>query len=294
MAAAVRGTFIYSGGISSLDDLRALAELRQVNLTGVIVGKALYEERFDVAAAPGRAGRLMHYKRVIPCLDVDGGRVVKGVGFVDLRDAGRPGRAGRAATTPPGPTSSCSWTSPPPRTSARRSSTSRVGRPTRCSSRSRSAAGSARWPTPRRCSTPAPTRCRSTRPRWRGPDLIDELAATFGQPSAWCWRSTPSGGTRRGSVAGRTLRWRAGRSGGGPDAPGSWEAYLAGGRTPTGRDAVAWAREGVQRGAGEILLTSMDRDGTNAGYDLELTATVAAGGAGAGDRLRRGRCAGRT
>jgi len=50
---------------------------------------------------------------------------------------------------------------------------------------------------------------------------------------------------------------------------------VAGGRTPTGRDAVAWAREGAQRGAGEILLTSMDRDGTNAGYDLELTAAVA-------------------
>ena len=51
VAEAVRGTFIYSGGISSLDDLRALAGLRQVNLTGVIVGKALYEDRFDVAAA---------------------------------------------------------------------------------------------------------------------------------------------------------------------------------------------------------------------------------------------------
>ena len=70
--------------------------------------------------------------------------------------------------------------------------------------------------------------------------------------SAWCWRST------------RRRR---------PD--GGWEAYLAGGRTPTGRDAVAWAKEGVERGAGEILLTSMDRDGTNAGYDLKLTAAVA-------------------
>ena len=55
-----------------------------------------------------------------------------------------------------------------------------------------------------------------------------------------------------------------------------WEAYVAGGRRPTGRDAVAWAREGVERGAGEILLTSMDRDGTNDGYDLPLTAAVAA------------------
>src|SRR5207248_1752756 len=56
---------------------------------------------------------------------------------------------------------------------------------------------------------------------------------------------------------------------------GGWQAYLAGGRTPAGRDAVQWAREGAERGAGEILLTSMDRDGTNAGYDLELTAAVA-------------------
>ncbi|MBV9413776.1 MAG: imidazole glycerol phosphate synthase subunit HisF, partial [Solirubrobacterales bacterium] len=54
-----------------------------------------------------------------------------------------------------------------------------------------------------------------------------------------------------------------------------WQAYVAGGRTPTGRDAVAWAHEGAERGAGEILLTSMDRDGTNSGYDLPLTSAVA-------------------
>jgi phosphoribosylformimino-5-aminoimidazole carboxamide ribotide isomerase len=50
IASIVRGTFVYSGGVSTVDDLRALAQLRQVNLTGVIVGKALYEQRFDVAA----------------------------------------------------------------------------------------------------------------------------------------------------------------------------------------------------------------------------------------------------
>jgi cyclase len=77
-------------------------------------------------------------------------------------------------------------------------------------------------------------------------------------------------------------------------AGGGWEVFVAGGRTPTGRDAVAWAREGVQRGAGEILLTSMDRDGTTDGYDLELTRAVseavpvpviASGGAGTLDHL---------
>jgi cyclase len=83
------------------------------------------------------------------------------------------------------------------------------------------------------------------------PELIDELASTFG---AQCVVLAIDAKAR--------------------EADG-WEAYVAGGRTPTGRDAVAWAREGSERGAGEILLTSMDRDGTNAGYDLALTAAVA-------------------
>ncbi len=56
---------------------------------------------------------------------------------------------------------------------------------------------------------------------------------------------------------------------------GSYEVYVEGGRTQTGLDAVAWAREGVERGAGEILLTSIDRDGTRDGFELELTARVA-------------------
>ena len=73
-----------------------------------------------------------------------------------------------------------------------------------------------------------------------------------------------------------------------------WETYLHGGRTPTGRDAVSWAREAESRGAGEILLTSMDGDGTRAGYDLELTRAVAdavlipviaSGGAGSVDHI---------
>jgi cyclase len=101
------------------------------------------------------------------------------------------------------------------------------------------------------------------------PELIEELAATFGSQCV-------------------VLAIDAKRRDGG------WEAYVAGGRTPAGRDAVAWAREGVERGAGEILLTSMDRDGTNRGYDLELTAAVAnavsvpviaSGGAGEIDHL---------
>jgi cyclase len=86
------------------------------------------------------------------------------------------------------------------------------------------------------------------------PELLDELAGTFGAQCivlAIDAKARPAGNPRQ------------------------WQAYVAGGREATGRDAVAWAREGVERGAGEILLTSMDRDGTNAGYDLELTVAVA-------------------
>jgi cyclase len=59
------------------------------------------------------------------------------------------------------------------------------------------------------------------------------------------------------------------------DAPGRWQVYTHGGRRGTGRDAVQWAIEAAQRGAGEILLTSMDRDGTRSGFDLALTRAVA-------------------
>jgi cyclase len=78
------------------------------------------------------------------------------------------------------------------------------------------------------------------------------------------------------------------------EAPGQWGVYTHGGRTPVGLDAVAWAREVCGRGAGEILLTSMDADGTQAGYDIDLTAAVSAavsipviasGGAGTLDHL---------
>jgi len=82
------------------------------------------------------------------------------------------------------------------------------------------------------------------------PELLDRLARRFGSQAV-------------------VLAIDAKRDG------ASWQVYVRGGRTPTGRDAVEWAREGARRGAGEILLTSMDRDGTRDGFDLELTRAVA-------------------
>jgi cyclase len=88
------------------------------------------------------------------------------------------------------------------------------------------------------------------------PELIGEIAAEFGVQCVVC-----------AIDAKRRVR---------DDAGAGWEVYLHGGRTATGIDAVEWAREATRRGAGEILLTSMDRDGTRQGFDLELTAAIVA------------------
>ena len=107
----------------------------------------------------------------------------------------------------------------------------------------------------------------------RRPGLIDECAARFGNQAI----VVAIDAKRRGD--------------------GTWEVYSHGGRTPEGKDALAWCREMAARGAGELLLTSMDRDGTRAGYDLELVRTIvdavtvpviASGGVGTLDHLADG------
>jgi cyclase len=128
------------------------------------------------------------------------------------------------------------------------------------------------------------------------PQLIGELADVFGAQCVVL--AIDAKKVFRRPVAGSAGPGETPRSGGGPgDLPATshaWEVFVAGGRTATGVDVVAWAREGVERGAGEILLTSMDRDGTTDGYDLELTRAVseavgvpviASGGAGTLEHL---------
>ena len=210
----------------------------------------------------------MHYKRVIPCLDVDGGRVVKGVGFVDLRDAGDPVElACRYDTAGADELVFLDITA----TSDKRDTVVKLARSTADDVFVPfTIGGGIRSVHDAQAVLDAGADKVSINSAALGrPDLIDELARTLG---AQCV----------------VLAIDAKRTN------GSWEAYVAGGRTPTGHDAVAWAREGVERGAGEILLTSMDRDGTNAGYDLELTRAVAeavsvpviaSGGAGEPDHL---------
>ena len=278
VAEAVRGHVRLLGRrLGSLEDLARAGALRQVNLGGVIVGKALYERRFTVAEATprwtprveatGRAGRrLMHYKRVIPCLDVDARPRRQGHRASSTSATPATPSSWPRATTPRAPTSSCSSTSPPPPTSARRSSSWPAARPTTCSSRSRSAAASARSRTPRRCSTPAPTRSRSTRPRCARPELIDELATRFG---AQC------------VVLAIDAKRPVAAAGGRP----TWPA----GARPTGRDAVAWAREGASAARGRSCSRAWTATAPTTGYDLALTARRRRRGRRAGDRLGRRR-----
>ena len=213
----------------------------------------------------------MHYKRVIPCLDVDGGRVVKGVEFVDIRDAGDPvelachyDRAGADELV----FLDITATHEKRDTIARlaRSTADEVFVPFTIGGGIRSVADA------QAVLDAGADKVSINSAALARPELIDELAAVFGAQCVVL-----------------AIDAKAQAAGAGEGKPPAWEAYLAGGRTPTGRDVVAWAREAVARGAGEILLTSMDRDGTSDGYDLALTSAVseavavpviASGGAG--------------
>jgi cyclase len=199
----------------------------------------------------------VHYKRVIPCLDVDRGRVVKGVAFVDLRDAGDPVElAARYDAAGADELVLLDITA----TSGKRDTVVALARraadevfiPFTIGGGIRSVADA------QAVLDAGADKISVNSAALADPELIDRLAATFG---AQCVVLAIDAKARHANSA--------------PEGERSWEAYVAGGRTPTGRDAVAWAREGVQRGAGEILLTSMDRDGTNIGYELHLTAAVA-------------------
>jgi imidazole glycerol-phosphate synthase subunit HisF len=205
----------------------------------------------------------MHYKRVIPCMDVDGGRVVKGTRFIDIRDAGDPVElAAHYDATGADELVFLDITA----TSDKRATVVELARraadevfvPFTIGGGVREV-GDAQAVLDAGADKVSVNSAAVARP-----DLIDELARVFG---AQCV----------------VLAMDAKRAGAG------WEAYVAGGRTPTGRDAVRWAQEAVARGAGEILLTSMDRDGTGDGYDTELLTAItgavdvpviASGGAG--------------
>jgi cyclase len=210
-------------------------------------------------------------KRIIPCLDVKDGRVVKGVRFLDLRDAGDPVEAARAYDAQGADELvfldiTASHENRGVMLDVVRRTAEGIYMPL-------TVGGGVRSVDDVRVLLRA------------GADKVSLNTAALANP-----RVISESAERFGSqcivVAIDARRERDG-----------WGVYTHGGRQPAGREAVAWAREATRLGAGEILLTSMDRDGTKDGYDLELTRAVAdavtvpviaSGGAGSLEHLREG------
>jgi len=202
-------------------------------------------------------------KRIIPCLDVTGGRVVKGVNFVHLRDAGDPVEiAQRYDAEGADELAFLDITASSDdrdilvhvieRVAAR------VFIPLTVGGGVRSLADV------RRLLNAGADKVSINSAALANPELINEASAFFGSQAivvAIDARAIPPG--RRSNNTGSAVV-----------APPSWEVFSHGGRKPVGREALAWAVEAASRGAGEILLTSMDRDGTRAGFDLALTRAV--------------------
>ncbi len=203
-------------------------------------------------------------KRIIPCLDVKDGRVVKGVNFVNLRDAGDPVENGRIYDQMGADELVFLDISASPE--GRRTTLDKVRQVADEIFLPLTVGGGIRSVEDMRGVLLA------------GADKVSVNTAAVQHPEL-----LSAGAGRFGSQC--ILIAIDARRG----APGRWEVYVHGGRTPTGIDALEWAVRAVELGAGEILLTSMDADGTLAGYDLALTRAVveavnvpviASGGAG--------------
>jgi len=215
-------------------------------------------------------------KRIIPCLDVHDGRVVKGVNFVNLVDAGDPVEAAKAYDA--AGADELVFLDITATVEARSTMLEIVARVAESVFIPFTVGGGIRsLDNARALLLAGADKVSVNSAAVFRPELITELASHFGSQAV-------------------VLAIDAKRRGEG------WEVFVRGGREPTGLDAVAWAREGVRRGAGEILLTSMDKDGTKSGFDLELTRAVseavevpviASGGAGTpshfADAFSRGR-----
>ncbi|MBR0404349.1 MAG: imidazole glycerol phosphate synthase subunit HisF [Eggerthellaceae bacterium] len=191
-------------------------------------------------------------KRVIPCLDVTDGRVVKGVNFVNLRDAGDPIELAQRYDEQKADEViflDITATSDDRATTVELASraSEELHLPYTVGGGFRSVADI------RRMIAAGADKVSVNSAAVKDPTLITQAATAFGTQAI---------------IVAIDAKQVAGN-------PNKWEVYLAGGRTPTGIDAVEWAAEAAKRGAGEILLTSMDRDGTRDGFDCALTRAVA-------------------
>jgi imidazole glycerol-phosphate synthase subunit HisF len=199
-------------------------------------------------------------KRLVPCLDVDRGRVVKGVRFVSLRDAGDPVEC--AARYDAEGADELVFLDITASSDARPIVLDMVRRVAEAVYLPFTVGGGVRTVDDAEALLRAGAdKVAVNTAAVRSPELIERLSRRFGAQATVLAIDARAAGADPAPPEGGSSR--------------RWEVYVHGGRTPTGKDAVAWAREGMERGAGEVLLTSMDRDGTKDGFDLALTRAVA-------------------
>jgi len=242
-------------------------------------------------------------KRIIPCLDVKEGRVVKGTRFVELRDAGDPSEV--AAWYDQEGADELVFLDITASHECRRIMIDVLARTAEQAFMPLTVGGGIRSLEDIRDLLQAGAdKVSLNTAAVQDPDLIRRSAERFGSQcivlAIDAKRRAESREPRAASHEPRAERDPSRFTS--HVSPSSWEAYIHGGRTPTGKDAVAWAVEGEKLGAGEILLTSMDCDGTKDGYDLELTRVIAeavripviaSGGAGTLEHLYEGLALGR-
>lgn len=207
-------------------------------------------------------------KRIIPCLDIRDGRVVKGVHFVNLRDAGDP--VEQAHTYEEAGADELVFLDISATPEGKATVVEMVGQVADQVFMPLTVGGGIRnTQDMRKLLLAGADKVSLNSAAVRNPKLLSEGADQFGSQCIVL------------AIDARLISQ--------PNQPRRWEVVVDGGRTPTGIDAVEWATRGVELGAGEILLTSMDRDGTLAGYDLPLTKAItdtvqvpviASGGAG--------------
>ena len=203
-------------------------------------------------------------RRIIPCLDVDRGRVVKGVSFVDLRDAGDPVELARLYDREGA--DELVFLDITASAEARDTMVEVVRRVADCLFIPFTVGGGIRTVEDvRRLLQAGADKVSLNTSAVLNPDLVRQASRHFGNQCIVV------------AIDARRVRPGTPSAGGdlGLDASSRWEVYTHGGRRPTGLDAVKWAVRAVELGAGEILLTSMDADGRQEGYDLELTRAVA-------------------
>jgi imidazole glycerol-phosphate synthase subunit HisF len=217
----------------------------------------------------------MPARRIIPCLDVKGGRVVKGVNFLNLRDAGDPVEA--AARYDAQGADEVTYLDIAATQENRGTLLDLVSRTAERVFAPLTVGGGVRTEEDFVALLRAGAdKVSVNSSAVADPGLLDRLSAIAGAQAL---------------VVAIDVKRRPGTN------PPQWEVHVAGGSRPTGREGVAWAREVAERGAGELLLTSMDRDGTRAGYDLELlrqvcgavdVPVIASGGVGTLEHLYEG------